>query len=234
MTSSFSSFLNFFHFFFFSFFFFIVVVVARFFIISLLNSVSTLIRSTSRMFSSCWFSALKKRNRFFAVFVLFFDWIKRSRRRFIFVFATFVRWWVMWLMTLIMSRIQCHCLIFFRTRTTRRSNLSTTMNRISSSSSIKSWSIIWSKIRIVFFSMSRKRRNICFFINLCLRAFDEMFYENASISFMMLITTMLARFHFANALSHFNANQARFFFSSYHKCQHNRALDLKILYDSKI
>ena len=57
-----------------------------------------------------------------------------------------------------------------------------------------------------FFSMSRKRRDIYFFINLCLRALDEMLYENASINFMMLITTVLARFHFTNAFSHFNAN----------------------------
>ena len=63
-----------------------------------------------------------------------------------------------------------------------------------------------------FFLMSRKRRDIYFFINLYLRAFDEIFYKNASINFMMLIAIMFTRFHFANALFHFNANQVRFFF----------------------
>ena len=82
--------------------------------------------------------------------------------------------------------------------------------------------------------MSRKRRDICFFINLCLRALDEMLYENALINFMILIATVLARFHFANAFFHLNANQAKLFFLSYHKCQHDRALNLKTFYDLKI
>ena len=137
VVTTFSLFSNFFHFFFFSFFFFIVVVVARFFIISLSNSISILIRSTSRIFSSLWFSVSKKRNRFFVVFAFFFDWVKRFQKHFIFAFATFAQWWIMWLMTLIMSRTRRHYFIFFCTRATRRSNLSTIMNRISSSSSIK-------------------------------------------------------------------------------------------------
>ena len=56
-----------------------------------------------------------------------------------------------------------------------------------------------------FFNVAKATRYL-FFINLCFRALDEMLYKNASINFMILITTMLARFHFANALSHFNAN----------------------------
>ena len=81
--------------------------------------------------------------------------------------------------------------------------------------------------------MLRKQRNIYFFINLCLCAFDKMFYENASINFMMLITIMLARFHFANAFFYFNANQIRSFFLNYRKCQHDRAFNLKTSYNSK-
>ena len=81
--------------------------------------------------------------------------------------------------------------------------------------------------------MSRKRRDICFFINLCLRALDEMFYKNALINFIMLITTMFARFYFANAFLHLNANQIKLFLLSYYKCQHNCAFNLKIFYDSK-
>ena len=100
---------------FFHFDFFIILIEMS--IIFLKNLFSILIHFVLKILNNFSFSISTRSSRHFIIFIFFSNWIKKFWNCCIFALTTFARWYVTWLIIIIMSRTRCYCSIFLRTRT---------------------------------------------------------------------------------------------------------------------